>query len=80
MLHFASSTISSKQSLPRRIDSLAASKIPIFITIEEELHDIRRVQNHGQEEDLKMALSKMISRVEELVSNLLKSSLLCWFV
>lgn len=43
--------------------------------IDEELHDIRRVQNHGQEEDLKMALSKMISRVEELVSPLFKSYL-----
>ncbi|THH31414.1 hypothetical protein EUX98_g2781 [Antrodiella citrinella] len=63
---------SQKSSLPRRTDSLtiAASSAPKFAEIEEELHDIRRVHNHGQEEDLRMALSRMISRVEELSSML----------
>ena len=63
---------SSKNSLPRRTDSLtvAASSAPKFTEIEEELHDIRRVHTHGQEEDLRMALSRMISRVEELVRRL----------
>ncbi|KAH9839074.1 uncharacterized protein C8Q71DRAFT_894053 [Rhodofomes roseus] len=53
-------------SLPRRIDSLIANKAPIFTDIEDELRDIKRVHSQGQEEDLKMALSRMISRVEDL--------------
>lgn len=60
-------------SVPRRTDSLAASKAPIFPEIEDEIRDVKRVQSHGQEEDLRMGLSKTISRVEEL-SSLLKES------
>ncbi|KAF8149371.1 hypothetical protein B0H34DRAFT_184226 [Crassisporium funariophilum] len=41
--------------------------------IEEELHDARRVHSHGQEEDLRSALSMVIDRVSEL-SNLLNSA------
>ncbi|KZT71649.1 hypothetical protein DAEQUDRAFT_744057 [Daedalea quercina L-15889] len=57
-------------SLPRRVDSLAANKAPVFTDIEDELRDIKRVHSQGQEEDLRMALSRMISRVEELTSML----------
>jgi hypothetical protein len=40
---------------------------PILMKIEEELHDVRRVQTHGQEEDLRLALDMVINRVTELV-------------
>ena len=40
----------------------------IFSTVEEELHDARRVHAHGQEEDLRLALNMVINRVSELVS------------
>ncbi|KAI0935430.1 hypothetical protein AcV7_003863 [Taiwanofungus camphoratus] len=61
---------SGNRNLPRRVDSLANSKGPFFTELEEELLDIKRVNTHGQEEDLKMALSRMICRVEELTSML----------
>ena len=54
-------------SLPRRVDSLIAHKAPVFTEIEDELRDIKRVHSQGQEEDLRMALSRMITRVEDLV-------------
>ena len=54
-----------RSSLPQRTDSLG--KTPAFSQIEEELRDIRRVHAQGQEEDLRMALSRTIGRVEELV-------------
>lgn len=59
-------------SLPRRSDSLNATQQkssiqPIFLTIEQELHDARRVQTHGQEDDLRGALGMVINRVSELV-------------
>ena len=57
-------------SLPRRVDSLVAHKAPVFTDIEDELRDVRRVYSQGQEEDLRTALSRMISRVEELVRHL----------
>lgn len=68
MLQFAAQP-TSKNGLPRRTSSLsvAASKAPIFIEIEEELHDIRRVHMHGQEDDLRYGMTRMISRVEQLV-------------
>lgn len=39
------------------------------LNIEDELRDARRVQSHGQEEDLRAALNMVINRVQELVSN-----------
>lgn len=36
--------------------------------IEEELHDVRRVEAHGQEDDLRAALGMVIRRVVEMVS------------
>jgi hypothetical protein len=68
MLHFPSST----NVAPKRMDSLNATQKkmgsnPILMKIEEELHDVRRVQIHGQEEDLRLALDMVINRVTELV-------------
>ncbi|KAJ7502634.1 hypothetical protein B0H11DRAFT_645317 [Mycena galericulata] len=72
MLHFPSSLKNGGSSgLPRRSDSLNATQQkapshPIFLTIEQELHDARRVSSHGQEEDLRSALNMVIDRVTEL--------------
>ncbi|TDL24292.1 hypothetical protein BD410DRAFT_786401 [Rickenella mellea] len=49
---------------PPRSDSLK-SKTPVLV---DELRDVKRVQTHGQEEDLRDALGHMIARVEELSS------------
>ncbi|KAF5347694.1 hypothetical protein D9757_014418 [Collybiopsis confluens] len=37
-----------------------------FMQVEEELHDLRRVRAHGQEDDLGMALDRCMGRVGEL--------------
>ncbi|KAJ6483965.1 hypothetical protein C8R45DRAFT_1075281 [Mycena sanguinolenta] len=75
MLHFASALQNGGSSgMPRRSDSLnatqqkAAGSHPIFLTIEQELHDARRVGSHGQEDDLRAALNMVINRVTELSS------------
>ncbi|KAJ6468070.1 hypothetical protein C8R47DRAFT_806911 [Mycena vitilis] len=74
MLHFPASLQNGGSSgVPRRTDSLNATqqKAPshqIFLTIEQELHDARRVGSHGQEEDLRSALNMVITRVTELSS------------
>ncbi|KAJ6573433.1 hypothetical protein DFH09DRAFT_1362081 [Mycena vulgaris] len=74
MPHFPSSLQNGGSSgLPRRTDSLNAtqqksSSHQIFLTIEQELHDARRVGSHGQEEDLRSALNMVINRVTELSS------------
>ncbi|KAJ7090792.1 hypothetical protein B0H15DRAFT_245437 [Mycena belliarum] len=74
MLHFPSVLQNSGSSgIPRRTDSLNAtqhksSTHQIFLTIEQELHDARRVGSHGQEEDLRSALNMVINRVTELSS------------
>ena len=57
--------------MPQRVDSLHNKKGMSFTQIDEELRDIRRVHSQGQEEDLRMALSRTIGRVEELVRFLL---------
>ena len=68
MLQFAAHP-PAKNKLPRRTSSLSvsASKAPIFKEIDEELHDIRRVHMHGQEDDLRYGMTRMIQRVEKLV-------------
>ncbi|KAK6977507.1 Sec2p domain-containing protein [Favolaschia claudopus] len=78
MLHFPSvlqNGPGSGSGVPRRTDSLNATQQaaktpsnPIFLTIEQELHDARRVSSHGQEEDLRSALNMVINRVTELSS------------
>jgi hypothetical protein len=40
---------------------------PILLEIEEELHDARRVQSDGQEDDLRCALGMVIKRVTQMV-------------
>jgi len=75
MLHFPSTLTNGggPNGVPRRVDSLNATQQkpashPLFLTIEEELHDARRVQSHGQEEDLRSALNMVINRVTQLSS------------
>ncbi|KAG6860373.1 hypothetical protein C0995_012019 [Termitomyces sp. Mi166 len=72
MIHFPSS-LHSSNALPNRSDSLKLNatqqKAPthkIFLTIEEELHDARRVHSHGQEEDLRLALNMLIERLSQV--------------
>lgn len=77
MLHFPSKLQSNTQNgIPRRSDSLnlnatqqKSASHPIFLKIEEELHDARRVHSDGQEDDLRYALNMVINRVGELVSS-----------
>ncbi|KAJ7151759.1 hypothetical protein C8R43DRAFT_924000 [Mycena crocata] len=81
MLHFPSTLMQNgggSSGLPRRSDSLNATQQktpshPLFLTIEQELHDARRVSSHGQEEDLRSALNMVINRVTE-VSSLLSEA------
>ena len=40
----------------------------VFQGLDDELHDARRVLSHGQEEDLRYALDRVLNKVEELVS------------
>jgi hypothetical protein len=73
MLHFPSTLQAGGSNPAPRHDSLNATQQKrashqIFSTIEEELHDARRVHAHGQEEDLRLALNMVINRVSELVS------------
>ncbi|PPQ81424.1 hypothetical protein CVT25_015928 [Psilocybe cyanescens] len=76
MLHFPSKLPTSNvNGVPRRSDSLPlnatqqrSSSHPIFLKVEEELHDARRVHSDGQEDDLRSALSMVINRVSELSS------------
>lgn len=74
MIHFPSS-LHGSSTLPSRTDSLKLNatqqKTPthkILLTIEEELHDARRVHSHGQEEDLRLALNMLIERLSQVVS------------
>ncbi|KAF8965588.1 hypothetical protein BDZ97DRAFT_1918148 [Flammula alnicola] len=76
MLHFPSKLqTNGPNGIPRRSDSIGlnatqqrSSSHPIFLKIEEELHDARRVHSDGQEDDLRYALSMVINRVSELSS------------
>ncbi|KAF8069859.1 hypothetical protein FPV67DRAFT_1485088, partial [Lyophyllum atratum] len=72
MIHFPSS-LAHTSALPRRSDSLQlnatqqkSASHKIFQTIQEELHDARRVHSHGQEEDLRLALNMLIDRLSQL--------------
>lgn len=57
------------RSFPPRSDSITPSHSqPKLPGVADEIRDARRVQTHGQEEDLRDALGQMIGRVEELVS------------
>jgi len=52
------------------IDVIQAAADPMFSLIHDELHDARRVQKHGQEDDLRAALDMVIRRVESMVRRL----------
>jgi hypothetical protein len=56
-------------AVPRRNESLAggAAKPGIFAQAADDLADARRVLAHGQEDDLRTALTRVIGRVEEMV-------------
>jgi hypothetical protein len=59
---------SNSRPLPERTHSInAARHADYFSSIDEELRDSKRVQRQGQEEDLREALSRMMTRVEEMV-------------
>ncbi|KAF8169073.1 hypothetical protein BJ912DRAFT_1048516 [Pholiota molesta] len=75
MIHFPSKLPHNANGIPRRSDSLnlnatqqRSASHPIFLKVEEELHDARRVHADGQEDDLRYALSMVITRVSELSS------------
>lgn len=78
----SSSSSSSSRALPKRTDSLLSNPnySQLFSTIEDEVRDCRRVGTHGQEEDLRQALDRMIGRVEELVCFALYFSIRLLFV
>lgn len=67
MLHKVSPIPDGSRNPPRRRDSLGPKASLLFAAVDEELHDIRRVHMQGQEEDLRYALGRLITRVEELV-------------
>ena len=59
---------SNSRPLPQRIHSVNAVKhANYFSAVDEELRDCKRVQRQGQEEDLREALSRIVTRVEEMV-------------
>jgi hypothetical protein len=59
---------SDSRPLPQRTHSVnAVEHANYFSSIDEELRDCKRVQRQGQEEDLREALNRMMSRVEQMV-------------
>lgn len=68
-LRFPTTMFSSNpKPLPQRTHSVNAVKhANYFGTIDEEVRDCKRVQRQGQEEDLRLALGRMMARVEEMV-------------
>lgn len=74
MFHFPSSSGAARRSEGCNLNATQqkSSKYPIFVKVEEDLHDARRVHADGQEDDLRYALNMVINRVTELV-NLLSS-------
>lgn len=62
---FGSPTIQSRHSSVQEPHPSPTSAI--FANIDDELRDAWRVHSHGQEEDLRYALDRVIKRVEELV-------------
>ena len=59
---------SNSRPLPQRIHSVNAVKhANYFSAVDEELRDCKRVQRQGQEEDLREALGRIVTRVEEMV-------------
>ncbi|KIJ68060.1 hypothetical protein HYDPIDRAFT_165792 [Hydnomerulius pinastri MD-312] len=66
----------SRPSSQLRSPGLASPNSPtsaVFVGLDDELRDARRVHSQGQEEDLRYALDRVIKRVEDL-SSLLKTA------
>src|SRR6266576_3634736 len=59
---------------PQRTHSINAELASYLSYVDEEMRDCKRVQHQGQEEDLREALSRMMTRVEEMVRYHWKSS------
>lgn len=66
-LTLGSPTLQSRISSVRSSVQDLSPTSAVFASIDDELHDARRVHSHGQEEDLRYALDRVIKRVEELV-------------
>jgi hypothetical protein len=67
--HYTHRTTSAS-AVPRRSDSLAAGAAKpgaIFQLVADDQQDARRVLAHGQEDDLRTALGRVLGRVDELV-------------
>ena len=64
---FASSARSSHLRPPAPLDPNSPTST-VFAGLDDELRDARRVHSQGQEEDLRYALDRILSKVEELVS------------
>lgn len=64
-LPLSSPSAMAKPKPPVRSDSMVPNQLA---GITDELRDMKRVHAQGQEEDLRMALGRTITRVEELVS------------
>jgi len=80
MFHFPSTLQQSSIGTSKRSDksnlNATQKKLSthlIFVKVEEELHDARRVHADGQEDDLRYALNMVIDRVTELVSPFLET-------
>jgi hypothetical protein len=59
---------SDPRPLPQRTHSVNAVKHANYVgSVDEELRDCKRVQRQGQEDDLREALNRMMTRVEEMV-------------
>lgn len=74
---FSPTTMFSSNSRPpsQHTHSINAVKhTSYFGSVDEEMRDCKRVQRQGQEEDLREALSRMMTRVEEMVRYHRKSS------
>ncbi|KAG2366282.1 hypothetical protein BDR07DRAFT_1470153 [Suillus spraguei] len=68
---FGSPTVQSRHSSVQEPHPSPTSTSSMFASIDDELRDAWRVHSHGQEEDLRCALDRVIKRMEEL-SSLLK--------
>ena len=64
---FGSSARSSRLRSPAPLDPSSPTS-SVFAGLDDELRDARRVLSQGQEEDLRYALDRVLSKVEELVS------------
>lgn len=79
MLQLPSTTPTLSTNIERRRSEHVTSNLsPLQVTppdwgklvnIKDELHDLKRVQRQGEEDDLREALGRTINKVEDLVSS-----------